>query len=720
MSASLRKTWLTVGLAAALLAAACGPLDLARDILRRLPTVTPTAGFEIHESSIWYVSKEGDDADTCDAPERACLTIEEAIARADDDDVINVAAGVYLEDSGAAQALRIQNENLVLRGVGAGVTIIDGGGERGGLLVSGDSVATIRDLTVRNTVVGAPGNCISVRNEASARIQNVTVQNCGPNGIEHFSSGRVTLANVEVSASNGPGVYVGGEMVIEGGRFHDNDGYGILTAAPGGRLTLTGALIENNVNTGLVLNSSDRLTDAIIRNNGIINPNHSGIMVGGEVTLTNVQVLANGYGIKVLGSGQLAMTGGEISQNIQVGLQIDEGTTATLNGVEMRANGEVFRNTSVPGHIYNLGTLLLVRSVLADSFNGALLNRETGNFTMRETAVLNNGGSLSALTNYLGGTGLVERSLFAGNQAAGGAIRNDGTLTLLNTTVTGTTGMGIVAARGSLSLSYVTIADNRDYGLAAFTGGAVVSRVENTLIARNGDGDCSVSSASGVAPLPLAGVNIDTDGTCGFGLTVPPAELGLDGLADNGGETQTQALLPGSPAIEAATGACPATDQRSEPYTRPFGPACDVGAYEAGGTGLSLDATLEFETVTPTPEPPQEPLITVDVDTGCFSGPGPGWAYLLTVKAGTTLKLVGYGFQPGWYVAQHPTAEGVQCWLAEKDVTPNVPPETLRLIAIPPKPTATPPPTKIPESEGRETSTPQIQATNTPCGQQCP
>jgi hypothetical protein len=51
----------------------------------------------------------------------------------------------------------------------------------------------------------------------------------------------------------------------------------------------------------------------------------------------------------------------------------------------------------------------------------------------------------------------------------------------------------------------------------------------------------------------------------------------LGPLSDNGGPTQTMALLPGSPAIDAGT-SCTATDQRG--VTRPQGAACEIGAYE--------------------------------------------------------------------------------------------------------------------------------------------
>ena len=53
----------------------------------------------------------------------------------------------------------------------------------------------------------------------------------------------------------------------------------------------------------------------------------------------------------------------------------------------------------------------------------------------------------------------------------------------------------------------------------------------------------------------------------------------LGPLALNGGPTRTHALLPGSPALDAAsTPDCPPTDQRG--VARPQGAGCDSGSYE--------------------------------------------------------------------------------------------------------------------------------------------
>ena len=76
--------------------------------------------------------------------------------------------------------------------------------------------------------------------------------------------------------------------------------------------------------------------------------------------------------------------------------------------------------------------------------------------------------------------------------------------------------------------------------------------------------------------------NLVEDGSCDADLSGDPM---LDSLADNGGDTLTHALLPGSPAIDAipAISCTLSTDQRWMP--RPVAadeetPLCDIGAFE--------------------------------------------------------------------------------------------------------------------------------------------
>jgi hypothetical protein len=112
--------------------------------------------------------------------------------------------------------------------------------------------------------------------------------------------------------------------------------------------------------------------------------------------------------------------------------------------------------------------------------------------------------------------------------------------------------------------------------------------LKGTILADSGGGNC-------IGEISDGGYNLADDGSCGFGSptsqnNVADADLNLDpnGLQNNGGPTQTIALLAGSVAIDQipvvdCTGQSDppvqlTTDQRG--VLRPQGPACDIGAYE--------------------------------------------------------------------------------------------------------------------------------------------
>jgi len=103
--------------------------------------------------------------------------------------------------------------------------------------------------------------------------------------------------------------------------------------------------------------------------------------------------------------------------------------------------------------------------------------------------------------------------------------------------------------------------------------------LEDTLLAKNPAG------GSCYGRLTSLGYNLDGDGSCGLH---GPGDLSnvdpkLGPLQDSGGPTFTEALLPGSPAIDAGALECPPpmTDQRR--VSRPQGTGCDIGAFEFNG-----------------------------------------------------------------------------------------------------------------------------------------
>jgi hypothetical protein len=179
-------------------------------------------------------------------------------------------------------------------------------------------------------------------------------------------------------------------------------------------------------------------------------------------------------------------------------------------------------------------------------------------------AVLNEGGVLSLTGSTLSAN-------------AGSGIDNDGgSVIVVNSTINGNSGAGIDNQGGSVSVTSSTITDNQ--GGLSNTGGEVA--VTNTILAANNGDNCTGVIASN-------GYNLEDGGTCGLSASGDIANTSpqLGPLQDNGGPTYTQALLPGSPALDTADNtACYWRDQRGA--QRPVdndedGTAiCDIGAYE--------------------------------------------------------------------------------------------------------------------------------------------
>jgi hypothetical protein len=115
--------------------------------------------------------------------------------------------------------------------------------------------------------------------------------------------------------------------------------------------------------------------------------------------------------------------------------------------------------------------------------------------------------------------------------------------------------------------------------------------MSNSIVAQNGAPGSPDILSSGSQAFLGAGFSLVGNGA-GSGLAngdgnlvgnvsphTSPIDPRLGPLTDNGGPTQTHALLAGSPALDAGgPDFCPGTDQRG--VTRPQGPACDMGSYE--------------------------------------------------------------------------------------------------------------------------------------------
>ncbi len=179
-------------------------------------------------------------------------------------------------------------------------------------------------------------------------------------------------------------------------------------------------------------------------------------------------------------------------------------------------------------------------------------------------------------------------------QGGGGIFNLQNTPTLTNCTfsnnVTNGNGGGIYNYNANLSVINCTFADNvADYDKNAIGDGGGIFVTENsnvnllnTLIADNYKGasfnDCYKDVGSNITDTNNL-VEFSTNHT--FSITGDQAFLNLgDTLDNNGGSTQTRALLPDSAAIDkGTTSGAPTKDQRGFDRIAPY----DIGAYEFQG-----------------------------------------------------------------------------------------------------------------------------------------
>lgn len=313
---------------------------------------------------------------------------------------------------------------------------------------------------------------------------------------------------------------------------------------------------------------------------------------------------------------------------------IGSGKTVVISGLTMKNGMSPFNG----GAISNSGTLTISDSTLTnntttDFFGGGIFNQ--GILTLNNSTVANNfafnGGGISN-GGGLGVSGIlmVSNSTVAGNTVfnSGGGIFNQGMMTLNGSTLsgnasTGNSGGGICNFGGALTVNNTTFANNsanNGGGIANQNGGTMA--VSNTTVAnnvaRNGGGIYKINiegqvslqstivakntgfSIPDVFGATSLGNNLIGDTTSSSGwmasdlLDVDPM-FQLDGmgkplLANNGGPTQTIALLPGSPAIDHGKNPLAlTTDQRGAGFFRTYdnpmvsngmGDGTDIGAFE--------------------------------------------------------------------------------------------------------------------------------------------
>jgi CSLREA domain-containing protein len=548
--------------------------------------------------------REAIDAADADAAVDAC-------AAGSGSDVVTVGAGTY-QLADALDDLRVDS-SMTIDGVGAGSTTISGADDRVLRLNAGpDATAvTISDLTITGGIANT-GAGVKVRPGVTLTMTNVVVTgNVASNGSAHGNgiyvqspSGPqagaiVNLVNTDVTAntggSQGGGIFVdqGGTLNVTGGTISENNsasGGGIWAD---GTVSLTDATVHDNFASG-ALGSGEG----------------GGVWAGGTVTIAGSTISSNdttgqGAGIFAELGATVTITGTTIgTQNVAA----EDGGGLFNRGAAVDISGSVISGNSASGTgggIANERPVIITEVTELAGFDVRLAGEITpppgGDLTIDTTTISGNtaAGNGGGIAN--GATLAVDASTISGNTGRfGGGLYvapGAGAVALGNSTISGNSATeqgGGIATDSNVSLAFSTISRNQSGVGAAVMVGSEVATVElfASIVAANPGEECG--APFGGAFLSL-GSNLSSDATCN--LTQPSdqqgvGDVGLADLAANGGPTQTHALEPGSPAIDAVQLAplqvCVATDQRG--VARPQdgdddgAAACDIGAFELAAT----------------------------------------------------------------------------------------------------------------------------------------
>ena len=365
---------------------------------------------------------------------------------------------------------------------------------------------------------------------------------------------------------------------------------GVFQVARNATANLTGLTIEDGSASsgGGILNNPSAfltLTNDNLNNNAAVFYGGAVYNNGGTLTVTNSTFSNNsaayGLGGAIDNSGTLTVSG----STFNYGNAFQGGAIDNKSGSLSVSKSSFAFNTAIEGGgIFNDATATIIGSTIA---NNSALPPATGGTAVSYVSF--DGG---AIANDLAGVLTLTNSTLADNAAgqSGGAIDTVGILTAVNDTIAyntvapGGSGGGVSAPSGTATFNNTIIAQN--------TIGTGTTATPNDIA-----GNVSLQSAFNLIGTGGGGLTTGTNGN-----QVGVASPGLGVLEDNGGPTETIALLKASPAIGAGSTALAVgpqgnpltTDQRGAGYPRIVNKLVDIGAFEAGTTSVyTVDLTSD-------------------------------------------------------------------------------------------------------------------------------
>lgn len=531
----------------------------------------------------------------------------------------------YYSDNG----LPLIDSDITIAGNGAEITRDGAAGLFRILAVSAGGDLTLNDATISNGYAGEDGG--GIYNYGYALLQNCTLTGNGARddggGVEN-DTGTMIIDNCLITLNTA------GEL---GGGVSSEDG-GILTIRNNTQIRGNSA---TDVGGGLVADESGLLTI----NNSDITGNQAPFFGGGIATYRTTVIIENGSTISEnylpeVGGGAdfflstVTITDSTISDNSAIyqgaGLHLD-GSVVTIE--RSLISGNTVTNNSGPvyvgGGIYNgptydqinqdfvSGQLTVIDSTVSGnsgSVGGGIFNAYDCDLLVQNSTLTDNTAIYGGGVANVRGAFTIANSTISNNRAidqqgfggSGGGVFNlsffpegDPETYIILSTITGNSatngGGGITNYSGPLFVVSSIVSGNTGYGIANEIGSNTYATY--TYSSTNVLGHSGETNAQAFYGFLPTGTDITatSDGTT-------PTALGdilNTTLADNGGPTETHALVSGSPAIDYVPPSICASvtpvnldlsqDQRGEPRNVDIpgtgndgggNNLCDVGAYE--------------------------------------------------------------------------------------------------------------------------------------------
>lgn len=340
------------------------------------------------------------------------------------------------------------------------------------------------------------------------------------------------------------------------------------------------------------------------------------------ITVSGGNVPGSGGGGIYNAEGTVTVTNSTVSDNSATSgagiYSAGDDSTLTIENSTVSNNTVTGDGDAVGGGgIYNgEGTVTVTDSTVSGNSGGVaaggIFNDNRGSLTVeRSTVGGNSADEGGGIVNFEGAVTVTDSTVSGNSADEGGGILSDagdtGQTSIVNSTVSGNSasslGGGVYSFSGTTLMEYSTIAQNKapagqGGGVASSGDGSTSTAVLSTIISANQGTDVDVVNGSNNS-FASGGYNIVGDGDAtgafgGPGDKIKVGDPGLGPLSDNGGPTQTHALLVGSPAIDnVAKVECPPPSADQRGVSRPQGASCDSGSFEKASSTTEQECTIK-------------------------------------------------------------------------------------------------------------------------------